>query len=734
MKKIGKIKIGLVLMALTAACLAGCGEKGSANDYDKENKIESVSTQTAASNDKFELKWDDAAKCVLLESKETGEVWSDIAYDAYLEGSTSARANSPISITYEEMTGLTWDTAYSYDSSGEVRIASELVEDGICVTYYFDHFEIAIPVTYKLRSDSVTVSVDGAKIQEKAEQYRLVAVNLTPYFASCANSEDNYLFVPSGSGALMYTNETADGTRKYTQEVYGIDAAKKVLTYYADEAAVRLPVFGAKDAGSAMLGIIEEGAGAAYIEGQAGYERLGISNVGATFYFRGSDTFRHPYYATGNSVTTRVSEEHSTQKVSVAYYPLLGEDADYNGMAAKYRAYLLENDLLEKAEEEAPAYAVTLQGGTTEKKSFVGITYDSLTALTKYEQANKILRELSEELQAVPAVRMEGYGDNGLAAGTASGGAGYDGVFGSKKEQKNLQAFCEENNIPLFWDMNLIQYSKSGMGVSKAAKTAILQAAERYPVTALREFDEENPYKLAARESLAKAMEKALKKADKYNHTGVSFASLGELAYGDYNDMKYAVKAGMEDDVTAMLKEAAKDNRLVATAGANWYAACAADYVFDAPTGNGAYDVLDEQIPFYQMVFHAYKPLYTEAVNLAENADRQVMLAAAGGMGLGYTLTAEYNANSAELESNQLYGTVYTDNKALLKAKLVENGYFEYYKQVAASPIVRYELLGDGISATHFENGIVLYANHKNTTGTSPAGELGAYGFAVQGK
>ena len=60
---------------------------------------------------------------------------------------------------------------------------------------------------------------------------------MTPYFASCANSEDNYLFVPSGSGALMYTNETADGTRKYTQEVYGIDAAKKVLTYYADEAA-----------------------------------------------------------------------------------------------------------------------------------------------------------------------------------------------------------------------------------------------------------------------------------------------------------------------------------------------------------------------------------------------------------------------------------------------------------------------------------------------------------------
>jgi hypothetical protein len=46
--------------------------------------------------------------------------------------------------------------------------------------------------------------------------------------------------------------------------------------------------------------------------------------------------------------------------------------------------------------------------------------------------------------------------------------------------------------------------------------------------------------------------------------------------------------------------------------------------------------------------------------------------------------------------------------------------------------MVRYELLENGVSATYFENGMILYANHTSEKVSSPAGELDAYMFKVQ--
>lgn len=736
MRKIGKKGIGLLLFILALVGITGCGNDKYAGFYDKENKIESISSQTVASNAKYELKWDDMAKCILLESKETGEVWSDIVYEEYLDGSTSARANSPISITYAETTELTWDTAYSFDSSGEVRIACEQIKNGICVTYYYDRFEIAVPVKYELRDNSLAVSIDGAKIQESMEKYCLVAVNLTPYLASCKNSEDNYLFVPSGSGALIYANETADGTKRYSAEMYGTDAGRMVLSKYVEEEPLRLPVFGAKDTDSAMMGIIEKGAGAVVLDGQAGNKKIGASNIGANFYFRGYDTYRQKSYATGNLVATRMSEERSEQEVTVVYYPLQGEKADYNGMAEIYREYLIENGWLKKEDVNASAYSLTLLGGTTEKKSFLGVPYDSLVAMTDFKQAQEIVSELTENVGTAPVVRMLSYGDNGLAPGTIIGGSKYPNVFGSKKQLSTLQSYCEENGIPLFWDMDAVQFSKAGMGISynsDVAKTAILKRAEQYALTPLRVFDEENPYRIVARDSLSEVMEKAVKKAEKYDHQGLSFSSLGSLAYGDYDDVKYIVKSGIESDVTELLAKVA-DERTVATAKANWYAACASNYVFDVPTEHGDYDVLDEQIPFYQMIFHGYRPLYSEAINLSENASYQMMLSASSGMGMGYVLTAEYVSESDELNTVPLYGTLYEDNRELIKTGLDKYQFAEYYESTKDSIITRYEILKNGVSATHYENGTVLYANHTAQKVSSPAGELEPYGFVAKGK
>lgn len=733
--KYRKITLSLLFVLLSMILLAGCKSNGPEFNYNSQVNEEVVPSQVVASNKNYELKWDDKARCVLLTSKATGEIWSDILYEVYLQNSSSANAKSAITVTVVNENNLTWETVTSdseLDENG--KLVCEKTGNGLVVTYYFERFRIAIPVLYELRNDCLAVSIDGEKIQEGGSIYKLVSVGLTPYMCAAANSDENYLFVPTGQGALMYTAENADGTRKYSGEIYGADAARKVLKSISKDEEIRLPVFGAKNGNSALLGIIEQGAESAFIEAQAGYARLGYSQVGATFYFRGYDVFRHGTYSTGNAVMTRTSKERSTEKMTVLYYPLQGGEADYNGMARLYRQYLEDHNCLKETGVKNSPYSVTLLGGTTVAKSFFGVPYDSLASMTTFAQAKQIISSLSEENQAVPVVRMMNYGDNGMMPGTIAGGKKYDTVFGKKEQLEELQEYCKKSGTTLFWDEDVVQYDRAGYGVgidSSCAKTAIHYKAVQNMVSPIRTFDEDRTYRIIGRESLPKVIEQVMKKAENYGHTGLSFSSLGELAFSDFGKTPYVMKAAMGDDVSKLLKKAGKD-KIVATAGANVYATCLSDVVFDITNSNGDYDVFDESIPFYQMVFHGSRPLYSNAVNLSENVQKEIMLCASGGTGLGFTLSFDYVCETNDAQFHKLYGTLSKNNKELISRALSDNQFADYYGKVADSAIVKYEILGNGISATHYDNGLVLYANHGEEAVETPAGILDGYMFKVQ--
>lgn len=717
---------------LLAFTLAACGPAAPASPgYDAGTQASSIPSQTAAENEAYSLRWDDAKKCVLLESRATGKIWSNIPYDYYLEGGSSANVNSTLNITVEDSVTRQWTTVRGYTGAVEEgRVFCEKVDNGLRITYCFDTYEIMVPVTYVLRSDSLLVTVEAAGIRE-GEKYRLVSVSLAPFLCSALNSpQDAYLFVPAGTGALMYARETPELERTFSGEVYGADAARPVAEAVTNEEAIRLPVFGVKDGDDALLAIVEENAGAAVIEAQAGNSRTGYSNIYATFYFRGYDVYDKSTVDSLKEDLTRVSVELSGQAASVGYYPLSGEEADYNGMARRYREYLQASGGLTGSAAGSPAYGVTLMGGVLTTSSILGIPRKTLKSMTTFEQARTILEELTELTGEAPAVRLTGFGDSGINPGKIAGGFGFPSLLGGAGGHRELEAFCEEWGIPLFTDFDLVRYAGSGGGFSLSgdcAKTAILKAAEQYPVrTPLRGFDESMPYRLLGRGKLEQAAEKLAQAAEKLALSGVSVTTLGSLAYSDYADPVYTAKGRIEQDVQGALETLRAGGRLTSS-GANAYAAAAADVVFDVPLENGGYLALDEQIPFYQMVFHGLKPLYSTAVNLAADSRQQIMLAATGGSGLGFSLIHDYDVSFMETGAEKLYGAVYADNRERIRQALEE--YAGFYEAVAGARIERYTLLPQGISETVFDNGVTLYANHNPQPVLSPAGELEAYGF-----
>lgn len=720
---------------LLIASLSGCSAKKETGTYKSDERGAGLSSKVIASNSNYELKWDGDAQCVLLSSLTTGKTWSNILYDDYLTGSTSANGNSSLVITVSNSTTMKWDTVRSYAEMMEKgHISCQKIDNGIRVIYYFDLYEISVPVDYQLRDDSVLVSIRPSEIQESAKSYQLVSVSVAPFICSVKNtSSDAYLFVPSGSGALMYSAENADGTRTYSAEVYGDDASRKIAEDFTDGESVRLPVFGAKEGNTAVLGIIEENAGAARIEAQSGNARLGYSYVYSTFYVRGYDSFRYGSYALANNVITRVSSDITSDTMAVGFYPLYDDSADYNGMAKRYRTYLQETKALENNDVLASPYSITIHGGTLERSALLGIPHDKLTAMTTFAAAESMISGLIDKNQITPTVRMMDYGDKGIVPGTIAGGKSFASVYGNQKNIRSLTEYCKQNSTQLYMDFDVVRYSKSGLGFSygkDCAKTAILYQATQYPITPLRLFDQTMPYRILSRGRLSDAIKVALKKAKKYNISGVSFSTLGSLAYSDFSDKQYYVKSKTENDIIQLLKQASSDEKTVAVSAANSYAAAAADVLFDIPVETGDYDFLDEAIPFYSMVFHGSKAMYSCTVNLGENAERRLMLAAVNGIGLGFDLIDYYNTESKDLTTEKLYGMLYDDNVGLIGNYLQR--YSDYFNSISGATIDLYEILENGVTKTVFDNGVVLYANHTAEKVTYPVGMLNAYEFKTE--
>lgn len=722
--------ICICLSALIVFSICGCDDSNiDVSKYDINAPVNNEITQTVAANSNYELLWDSENYCVMLKCNKTGKIWSNIPYEYILQQGTSNAVNSTLNITVMNTTSMKWDEIRGYTEVVQNgRISSEKIDNGIKIIYYFDNYKISIPVEYTLRSDSLEAVIKTANIIEGAE-YRLVAVTLNPYLTSAVNDKDSYLVVPTGSGALMYTDERAEKTREYKGAVYGEDASRIIPEITNDPQQIYLPIFGSvQTEDNALLGIIEKGAESALIEAEAGNSRTGYSTIYPNFYVRGYDAYPTNLHSWSYKDLKYISDNISEIDIKVGYYPLSGEKANYNGMAQRYRQYLTDTKMLKESKIKANEYSVSVLGGLLKKVSTLGIPREKTTVLTTFSQAKEIIADISNKTKKMPSVQMVGYGNNGTDAGKIGGGFGFIRAFGTDKDWKTLEDYSNKLNINLFTDFDLIRFSESGSGfsyLSDSAKSATLHVAESYYINyPLRDYDQDHAFRFLKRSEISTAVDKLISIADKNDISGLSVSTLGNLSYSDYSDMRYAVKGNTENDVTEFIKKISKSGHDVAVTSANAYAAAAADTIFCAPLTNGEYDAFDQWIPFYQMVFSGTQAMYSEYLNIADSATEQILRAVASGTGLGFALSYDYDMEAAVNSTFCAYGTQYEGNKDFVVNTV--NEYGQFISAVANSQLLSYETKENGLSISSFSNGVTLYVNHSENTIVSPVGEMPA--------
>lgn len=729
--KFRKICSVLSALLITISVLSGCGSSNNTGvKYNKNPEINILDSKTIAENDKLKLDYIDNLKGITVTDKITGKVWSNLETDE----AGNFVVSSTLNINVQDMEIYKSEGNSSDALIEQNKINVKEIKNGLEFTYYFDEYGISIPVSYTLANDSLKISIDGAKIAESKDKYRLVSATPSSRFCRVKDgSDENYIFLPLGNGAISIANDSPDGEKSYDIGPDNYVAINPFSNVNLPSTA-RMPVYGVKDGNSAVFCIAEETPGSVGIISSAGSGDSEYSSVKPDIFFVDYD---YTYGKAVNSREVRHLSERTQDVITIGCYFLQNEKANYVGMAECYRNYLQKNGFLKTSEFKNSPYSVNILGGVLSTTSILGIPVKTVKTLTTINRAKDMIDELSKLTSYNPTVCLSGFGGSGINAGKIAGGFKINSKLGDKKDIASIEKYAAKNGISLFTDFEMTKFSKSGNGFSykkDSAKTAMLHTSDKSGYTVpLREASANDTYRVLSRGKQGKVVEKLIKKTDKLGISAVNFSTLGSVTYSDYNKKDlYSLSSRTESDVKKYINEFNKNGKKVSGKASAYFASGLMDTVFDVDViGDGHYS-FDYHIPFYQMVFSDVTPLYTTALNISSNPEELMSYAASSGVGINFTLIDQFDISYMETNKEKLYACDFEGNKDRIKSYVAK--FAEVYGATSGSRIVNYEIADNGVTVTTFENGSVVYANHSSESVDSAIGILKGYEFKLGGK
>lgn len=710
--------------------LVGCRKtKLQINPFNSDAEYFGTDSGTVAENSLYAVIWDNENGAVSFLDKVTGNVWSSAPAGLSQENATNPNFKAPITVKYIENETYIDKTLNSFTNSvRKSSYSAERIENGICVTYYFEDAEISIPVCFTISEDGFHMYIETSKIKENLNH--IYSIAFMPFLAGVSNdlsSDKGYIFAPSGSGALIYPKNIGDGVGvTITDEVYGRDYNNAYIDR-VNPINVKLPVFGSKTENKAICGIIESGAENAALTYNIGSVNLGYSTIYPAFNIRGS------LYCTLNVMNTSeqtvvYSDERIKNKISVLYTPLNSEKADYLGMAECYRNYLIKNKNLSEMTENETLLNLKIVGGTVTKKYTFGIPYEALHVVTSFAEAADIISDISGKTGEKINADLIGFSKTGISPGKVAGGYTYNSKFGNIKSLDSVK-----KSANLFFDFDIVTCASSKLSIFGSNTSLNLskkkQIIKQIDFVTAAEDSGGKSVSLVSRDKLGEILGKTMNRTKEMGFYGISLGTLSNTAYSDYRGNRYVAKSYMSDQVGALLKSVSKSGLNLAVLSANDYAVYQANHIFDAPTVSAKYQLFDCDIPFYEIVFKGAIPMSVNSLNISDNEQDMLLSAVEGGIGLQYTVISEYDTLLIDSNKNLFYNSKYGD----IKNKIIENAdkYRKIFGSVKGQTITRHTVINKTVRITEFSNGIRVCVNYGDTDVKIEEKTVKAKGFAV---
>lgn len=501
-----------------------------------------------------------------------------------------------------------------------------------------------LSVIYKLDGPDFTVTVPMDEIEYRYD-YPLMSLTVLPYFGAGSVNDEGFMLVPDGSGAVINFNNGKQNQTAYSNAVYGYDYGLQRAAIVNDNGAY-FPVFGLNNNGASLLCVLEDGAANAVIEADVSRRMHSYNTVNSKFTVLKWDDVD----ISKASVYAKAFERKELTGVLSQRYIFLDEASDgYEDMAKTYRQYLTDrNPSLQKREEEEVPFVLNLVGAVDRTINVAGLPVVTAYPLTTYEQVIEIIKSLNQEGVKQPRINYTGWFNGGVVHDTPANVSLISGL-GGKKGFNNLLNYTQENDLDLYFEADFTFIYDIGLfnGYSvnrDVARRLNRKVAQLYPYSYIwfgertGTYGKRYNYYLATPEYTLYAIDRFYTQLTDLGGQNITFGSIGRSVNSDFNVKKPVNRGEVVQLQREKLSALSSTDAKLMIHGGNDYAVPYADFILDMELESKNFNILDESVPFYQMVLHGLVPYTGSPLNLAADYEYAILKTVETGAGLQFQM------------------------------------------------------------------------------------------------
>jgi hypothetical protein len=597
------------------------------------------------------------------------------------------------------------DSGYTYD---------DYLED---VAYYpsisgRERPAFNISFRYFLEGRSLVLDVPFDKIAYRTA-YPMVRLSLLPYMGAGGTDDEGYLFVPDGSGALIYFNNGRYNQLTYSNFVYGWDEGLKRDAVVNDNRAP-FPVFGVQKNGSAIVCVIENGSAYASIRADVAGRNSSWTNV----YTRFDMVHNELMNISGRSDREVYQYERGlAEGESITLRYIVCDQDGYVGMAKEYRSWLLAKyPFLGSRNESTVPIAVEIPGAVNKTQHRLGIPFDLPLKLTSYKEATSMIEDFADFGWKNVRVKLNGWFNRSVDH-TIPTNIKLINELGGKKDFLNLTAAANRSGYSFYPEVDFfyMRDKKPFDGFSlyrDAARYVNRERIQNYPFSFVWFGERKQWGKLSyiSRPAVMMSMvDNFIQKASGLGIQNIAFRNIGSRLAGDYNERRHVSReASMVMRQEKLAELGSNGNGIMLLAG-HAYAMPWADFIVDMALDDQGFGITDVSVPFYQIALHGLIPYTGRAINLAEDYTKHLLKTVESGAGLYFSFMTEETAILQDTKFRQFYANEY--HKWVGDADALYRKFSADFAGLYNQAIDDHKILAPRITVTGYEDGTRVIVN-----------------------
>ena len=569
-----------------------------------------------------------------------------------------------------------------------------------------------ITLRYYLEGNALVLDVPFSGIAYRAS-YPVTRLSLLPYMGAGGLNDEGYLFVPDGSGSLIYFNNGRQNQQVFNSIIYGWDEGLVRDAIVIDNRSP-FPVYGVQNNGNALLCIIENGASYAHVMADVSGRNNSWNNVYARFAMIHSEVMK---IAERSQRDVYQYERALPEGESITLRFVVCEEDGYVGMAKEYRSWLLkEFPSLNRPKETGVPLAVEIVGAVNKTQHRLGIPFDLPLKLTSYNEAAGMINDFAAMGWRNVNVKLNGWFNRSVDH-TIPTRINLIRLLGSRNDFLNLVSAARSNNFNVYPEVDFFFMKDKkpfdGFNLYNDASRYInRERIQRYPYS-IAWFGERKMWGklsyIAHPEKMMSMIDNFADKASAYGIENIAFRNIGAKLTGDYNERRHVSREAAVRMRQTQLDSLRQSGTGVMLLSGHAYAAPYADFIIDMPLDCQDFGITDVSVPFYAIALHGLVPFTGKAINLAEDYSMNLLKIIENGAGLYFSFAVEETSVLQETKFRQFYANVY--HKWIKDADSLYKQFSSEFGHLYNQAIVNHTILSHGVTLTEYEDGTGVLVN-----------------------